>query len=971
MVAPMGEEPVSPARPVTLMFTDVENSTSLWDSHVHSMLEALEVHNAAMRSVLARHQGYEVKTEGDAFMISFPSPHHAIRCAVEMQTALLEAAWPDALSAPGVTPECHKDGTLLHRGLRVRIGIHAGPAFVRTDPLTGRKDYFGPAVNRAARVASSAHGGQIVISQAAFNAVEGDAQVFQHCAAVELGSFWLKGLQTPERIFQVSPLALQQRTFLPLKASGARETRLPGETTSFVGRATELSRLHHCIGGSARLVTLCGPGGVGKTRLALRFAHALTAGMPGHAPAAIWFCDLSDATTEEAAVAKTATTLAFNIPRGGTDVMAAVGRHLAEQGEALLVLDNLEQLGEHGTGFVHICLSAAPQLRVLATSRHQLGLPGEHIVDVAPLPLPAHGNADSDAVSLFVERAKAADQAFSPTEEVMPTVAALVRKLDGLPLALEIAAARLSVMGPKLLLERLSERFDIIRRSNGGRHAALRAVMDGSWDLLSATERQALARWSVFQGGFGVDAAGALLDNPDNALELLQRLRQKSLVQVVDPAAPRFGMLESIRAYAGLRLAEMDSGRSAQDAHAEYFVDLGLRHSALARTGNAASLAVLSEEAENLQAVFAHHAAMESLHELRRCAGAALALQPVWSVQGPHGAYRNMLESIAAHATHEALPKTHASEVFGALSDARWIAGDAVGALQANHSALRFAEEAGDISLQVTLLLKVAAMEQDLLHTTALDRALAAQKKAADTGRPQLKAQVACTLGRLSLARGDLTASQRHLDEARNGLRARGHCAEECHCLLMLAVTHVFEGRMEQAAALQHSALAVAEALEDKRLRGIVLGYLGIVGLMRGELSAAESHGSAAVDLMQQCGDQRLEQVFLASVAAIHAAMGKVTQAGLEMARIQPAPEAQDRYVVAAKSVALFGGVVDVARERADPGAGHIDVARRTLAAVWGYRVNGTPLLDQSDDVRLAYRTLQMAVDSAASPASS
>jgi predicted ATPase len=428
-------------------------------------------------------------------------------------------------------------------------------------------DYFGAALHRAARIMSAAHGEQVLLSAATAQLV--CEQLPESVTLREMGEHRLKGLLAPERLLRV--VASDLRADFPPLASITGGHSLPAERDAFVGRREPLADLARRFDGGARLVSLLGLGGTGKTRLAIRFGWSALGGFRG----GVWFCDLSQARDVDGIVHAVAQGL--DVPLGKDDPVTQLGHAIAGRGHCLVILDNFEQVARYAEDTLGRWLDRASTARFLVTTREVLCLPGEEVVALAPL-LP------SDAVALFMRRAEAAKPSFQPSADDQAAIGQLVKLLDGLPLAIELAAARVRVMPPRTLLARMSERFKLLASTGGrvDRQATLRAVFDWSWDLLSLPEKAALAQLSVFEGGFTLESVEGVLDlsTYDNApwpMDVLQSLVQKSIVrQATDD---RFDLLVSTQEYAAehLRSPERYAGSgpaallAAEERHGAYF----------------------------------------------------------------------------------------------------------------------------------------------------------------------------------------------------------------------------------------------------------------------------------------------------------------------------------------------------------------------------------------------------------------
>src|SRR5215467_10289023 len=465
----------------TLLFTDIEASTRLWEQEGERMSRALAQHDALSRSAVERHRGAVVKMTGDGMYAAFGHPLDAIHTTVELQQALND---PSATS--GIV-------------FKLRYGLHLGVVERRDE------DLFGSPVNRAARIMKAAHGGQILLSQAVVDYVRDRLP-----AAVslrDLGAVRLRDLATSEHVYQLLHPQLRQ-DFPALRSLEATPNNLPQQVTSFVGRQRELAEAKGMLDG-ARLLTLLGMGGLGKTRLSLQIAADVLEKYPD----GVWFIDL--APIKDPALVPNATAQVLGVhEEPGKPLVQTLCAHVKEH-KALFVLDNCEHLVAACASLADSLLIQAPQVRIIATSREALRIHGEQTYPVLPLAVPTR-NADtesllrSDAVQLFVERGRLQKPSFELTEREAPAVAELCSRLEGIPLALELAAARLRSLSVEEINRRLHDRFKLLiggSRVALERQQTLRALVSWSYDLLNESEQIVLDRLSVFVGGFDLDAA--------------------------------------------------------------------------------------------------------------------------------------------------------------------------------------------------------------------------------------------------------------------------------------------------------------------------------------------------------------------------------------------------------------------------------------------------------------------------------
>jgi predicted ATPase/class 3 adenylate cyclase len=545
-----------PTGTVTFLFTDIEGSTRLLQELGAGYAAARDVHAGIVREAIAEGGGVEVSTHGDSFFAVFPHPRGAVQAAVAAQRALATHDW-----APGPP-------------LRVRMGLHTG------EGVRGGDDYVGIDVNRAARIAEAAHGGQILVSEATRALIEPAPP--EGASLRNLGEHRLKDIVHPEHLHAVVIDELPS-DFPPPRTLDARPNNLPAQLTSFVGREEEMAVVRELLG-RTRLLTLTGAGGTGKTRLSLQVAaQVITEYGDG-----TFFVDLSAVT--DGALVSSVVAQALGVPEvAGLPILEAVKDHLRER-ELLLVLDNFEQVAE-AAPVIEELLTSAPRLKVVVTSRVVLSLRGEQEFAVPPLEPPDPGRLPDvltlgrfEAVRLFTERAMAANPRFEVTEENAPAVAEITARLDGLPLAIELAATRTKVLTPQQILPRLQRRLSILTsgaRSVPQRQRTLRDAIAWSYDLLDAAEQRLFARLSVFTGGWTLDAAEAVCDPGGlglDALDGMTSLVDKSLIRATEPSngQARFSMLETIREYGLEQLEAAGEADEIGRRHGEHFLALAL-----------------------------------------------------------------------------------------------------------------------------------------------------------------------------------------------------------------------------------------------------------------------------------------------------------------------------------------------------------------------------------------------------------
>jgi predicted ATPase/class 3 adenylate cyclase len=602
-----------PSGTVTLLFTDIEGSTQRWEEHRATMPQALRRHDELLRTVIEAHGGHVFKSMGDQFCAAFSRASDAIAAAAAAQRVLAAEDW----SAVG--------------GLAVRVALHSGA----TDERDG--DYFGPAVNRVARLLATAHGGQTILSGATAHLLR--AAKLEQTELRDLGVHRLKDLAEPEHVWQLVAPGLPDR-FPALASLGSLPNNLPRLFTSFVGREQEVADVAALVTAPG-FVTLVGAGGVGKTRCALAVAATvLDAFADG-----VWFVDLaplSDPTLVANAIAH-----ALSLPLSpNREPLETVVGYLKRK-QLLLVLDNCEHVIEAARAVVAAILQSAAEVNLLATSRESLAIAGEETYRLPSLAVPAAVQGASasavstyGAVKLFADRAFSADKRFVVTDANASDVSEICRRLDGIPLAIELAAARVKILTPKQLAQKLDERFRVLTggdRSALARHQTMRALIDWSYDLLSEPEQMVFRKLSIFAGGCTLQTATAVCGEGDELamLERLSSLVEKSLLQVEpSESGTRYNLLESTRQYARERLVERGEETTVARTHASAFLALADELDGLSETTpDRAWNAQVETELENWRAALMWSLGARGDIALgRRLAG---ALGRVWNRSAP------------------------------------------------------------------------------------------------------------------------------------------------------------------------------------------------------------------------------------------------------------------------------------------------------------------------------------------------
>ena len=833
-----------PTGTVTFLFTDLEGSTALWERHPDAMRVALARHDELLRELVESNNGAVFKMVGDACCAAFASAPDALAAAVAAQRALRERDWGE-----------------LGR-LSVRISIHTGAA------EETRGDYVGPPVNRVARLLAAGHGGQILVSGTSAGLVAGSLP--PGCELRDLGLHRLKDLIDPERIHEVAGPGLDER-FPPLRTLDARQTNLPIQATRLVGRVQELEAAGRLLADEdVRLVTLTGPGGTGKTRLALQLgAEALD-----RYPDGVYFVELSPIDDPELVPATIAQALALKESPG--HAFADSLQDYLRDRNLLLVLDNLEQLLAAAPLFGRL-LGGSPGLNLLVTSRAPLRLSGEHEFAVAPLELPppqldsVPDLAGYDAVALFVERARAVDAGFVLDAENARAVAEICARLDGLPLALELAAARVKLLRPTQLLPRLEHALAILTRGARdapGRHQTLRETIAWSFRLLDPAEQALFARLSVFAGGCSLEAAEALCGS--DVLEHLASLVDKSLIRRVEAASgePRYTMLATIREFASECLEASGKAAEAREAHAKHVLAFAEEvEPALNAPDQAAAMHRVADEHENVRAALTWALEQRNAELAQRIAGALVVF---FSLRGHLSEGRAWLERAIAEGESPALAK--AVNGLGVLAREQ---GDYDRAQEL------FAENLPRARAEGGWLLPRALMNLGAiaLYRGEYERAQPlfeeSRREALASGDDSALSTSLIRLGVLAYSVADIARAREHWEEGLAVERRRGNPSAVASLLNNLGYLAVVEGDHARATELSEESMAICETLGDKRGVSSPLLNLSLVALDSGDHPRAHALLCEAATLRAELGDRLGLIECLESLGRVAAAAGE------------------------------------------------------------------------------------------------
>ena len=804
---------------VTLVFTDIEGSTQLLHTLGGQYATLLADHHRMLGEAFREHDGTEQGTAGDGLYFTFLSARSAVLGAIAAQRALGRHAWPDGTD------------------VRVRMGIHTG------EPAQAATGYVGIDVHRAARIGSAGHGGQILVSQTTRDLVATDLS--PEITFIDLGEHHLKDLPEPERLYQVATSGLDPH-FPALRTDQGRLGNLPRQLTTFVGRERETAEGLALLE-AAPLVTLTGPGGVGKTRLALRIAGEVSPPFEDGA----WLVELGSV-VEGAFVALTVAATLGVVEQPGRSALASVVDHLRGR-RLLLILDNCEHLLAACAELAHGVLLACSSVRILATSQEALGVDGEALLPIPSLALPADGRLAQpeqllqfEAVRLFVERAQAASPTFRLTSANAASVTQVCRRLDGIPLALELAAARLRALSVEQIAARLDDRFRLL---TGGsrvavpRHQTLRATMDWSYELLSPDEQALLRRLSVFAGGFGLEAAEAVgSGGPVDAidvLDLLARLVDRSLVQAEsDAAETRYRLSEIVREYVFEQLQGSGEATETRQRQRDWYLAFVEHAVPELQHGPAAGpwLDRLDVELENLRTALEWSEAQPGEQEagLRLAAG----LWRFCEIRGHIQEGRRWLERMLA-ATKDKPTALRANALTGAGILAS-MEGDHQAAFAFHEESLDLHRRLGNataISYAINNLANAALQRGDLERALELyeQSTVIARQLDDRRGLPFALMNQADVLGRL----GDETAAQARFDESMAIFRALGDRWGEAYALDSFGLVASRRGDAEAAHALHLEAAAISGEIGDERGVARALTNLADLARQTGDLPRA------------------------------------------------------------------------------------------------------------------------------------
>jgi predicted ATPase/class 3 adenylate cyclase/Tfp pilus assembly protein PilF len=816
-----------PTGTVTFVLTDIEGSTRLLHTLGPRYREALEQHRALVRAAFTSHGGVEVDTQGDAFFYAFAEPQGALQAAIRAQRSLADHSWPEEIE------------------LRVRMGIHTGA------PEVTDQGYVGKDVHMGARICAAAWGGQILVSSATAALASSSSD---DVTLRSLGHHALKDIDARVELFEVvAPDLIHD--FPPLRTHGSHPTNLPSRLAPLIGRDHELASLAELLASAeTSVVTLVGPGGTGKTSI----AAALGAQLLSSFPDGVFFVDLSALTDPSLVVPQIAQTLSLR-ETPGRSLRDTLIEHLSEKA-TFLIIDNLEQVIDAAEDIAAL-LTSAPQLKVLATSREALRITGERVYSLAPLEVPSRDEQDPEelerypAVALFVERARAVNASFSFTEENAADVTSICRRLDGLPLAIELAAARVNLLAPSALLARLASGPKVLasgRRDAAARQKTLRSAMAWSYDLLSEEEQKLFRRLGVFAGGWSLQAAERLCDKGDldlDPLDGLASLVEKSLVRAVKGPEERFSMLEMIRSFAADELEASGESEEIRRAHADYFRELAQEaEQHLVGVDQKTWLDRLERDHDNLRTALEWGLRYEPRTALVISAG----LWRFWDIRGyVTEARRWLAETLSRDFDDSSL---HARVMYGAgclaeaqgdLDEARRLVSGA-GEIFRNHGDSR------DVVLCLIQLGVIAWLQGDLAEARDFsEEAVTVARHHRDAG---LLGRALTSLGERAVEASDLDEARRLYEQALVLMRRA-----QDHRGILWVTTNLGElelhgGHHQRAKQYLDEALSLAETAGDSFGRSSALVNLGLSAMLEEDCALARSNFLSALEIAARVG---------------------------------------------------------------------------------------------------------------------
>lgn len=892
-------DPRLPTGTVTYLLADIEGSVRLWEGQTAEMGDALARHDQIVGNSIDEHGGYRPieQGEGDSFLAVFMRATDALACALDLQRRLRAEPWP------GSDP------------IKVRMAMHTGEAQLR-----GGIHYVGRAVNRCARLRDMTTGGQVVLSQSTYElAID---RLPEGASLRHLGSHRLRDLERPERVWQLIHPDLPSE-FPPLRSLDAMPNNLPLQLTSFIGRQSEIAKVKELLE-NVRLVTITGAGGCGKTRLALQIAADLMDEYPDGA----WLVDLAPLSEPELVAQAVLSTLGVQEEQF-IGVFESLIRGVGGR-KMLIVLDNCEHLISSCASLAEAMLKRCPNLIFLATSREPLGVPGENPWRVPSLALPDDEEeleplATFESVQLFADRASSSRPNFRLTDENAPSVAAICRRLEGIPLAIELAAARIRALTPQQICDGLNDRLRLLAggaRTTVPRHQTLQASVDWSYDLLSDPERLLFRRMSVFAGGFTLEAAEEICAGGDlesyQVLDILFQLVDKSLVSMEEQDdVARYRLLGTIRQYGSEKLESSGEGPNVHEKHRDYFLRLAEEAAPhLTTRGQDEWLTRLQAERDNLRAALRwgeQKGASEA--QLRM----VCALLFFWMIRGHGREGRRWLEGALGGA--DDAPPIFRAEALWALGHILYGVFDIPRAVSRAQESLSLAQELGDK--------RAVARAQDLLgwigtFVGGLPMAKPLFDEAVELARASgdewTLAHALQGLGNMYLWNGDPAQARRYLEESIVVAERAGDRFSLRGASVWLGGAAMWQGEFRKGKALLEEAVAGAREAMDRNYLTTGLYFLGPTLLMLGDYDGARAAGEELLTIGREAGNPVIESGALFVLGAVSAAGGDATKAcdlfseALELMRPMGQPFFEALFLISLSTAEMAAGSIEAAR---------------------------------------------------------
>lgn len=811
---------------VTFVMTDIEGSTRLFRQLGDTYVDVLAQHNELLRHAFSEHGGVELGTEGDSLFVAFQDPVEAVAASLEGQVALASHRWPS-----GVV-------------VKVRVGVHLGEA----EPVGG--DYISLVVHQVARISSGAHGGQVLVSEDVAREVTG--RLPQGAKLIPLGLFQLRDFPEPQELYQLDHPNLE-KDFPPLRAIGVVAHNLPFMRTSFVGRTEERVTLSELLA-TTGVLTIVGPGGVGKTRLAVQVAFDVMSQFEDGA----WLVDLVPTDGTRALLRAVAGVMGV-AEEAGTDLESALIGNLSKR-EALLILDNCEHILDETAGLAERLARSCPHLTILVTSREPLDIDGELVWRIEPLGVSGKGGARADAVQLFAERGVLARPGFELTHETEPKVEDIVRHLSGIPLAIELAAAALADRPLDGVVSGLSDRFALLtrgRRTAPNRHQTLKAALEWSLDLLDPAERRLFQRLAVFAGTGSVEAATEVCGfEPVRPAEVAPRIRHllRASLLTQDHDADRWSMLESLRQLASIELNQAGETNEMQRRHGDWFLAfVEVASPEIGRTGQAGVMTQLEADRANiLQAIEGAATAGNADVALRLSS----AMAPFWT---SHGDWAEGIDRLGTALALESDSPALRATAGVALGRLLLLSGDLGGASEAFARALEDATRGSNQVARARALSGLGYVEFRHSDLDAAGRRWAESLELAEqAGDERVIAEVLRSYAIAVASKGDQAKAGELLDRAIGAARRSGDDQLLRLLLGSWAERSLWLGRYQAASEAYGDALRLATEIGDISARPLLLAELGWTALLSGDPVKAGELALEAAELAEDLNSPRV-----------------------------------------------------------------------------------------------------------------